>query len=413
MKFNRREVRIAVLGLGYVGLPLAVEFGKSYPTIGYDISQSRVEELKAGHDHTLEVSPEKMSDAKRLKFSDKYNDLQSCNVFVVTVPTPVDANRKPDLTPLLEASKVLGRVIKKNDIIIYESTVFPGATEEDCVPVVESESGLVFNKDFFVGYSPERINPGDKSRPLTSIRKVTSGSTPDCAEFVDSLYSSIIEAGTFKASSIKVAEASKVIENTQRDVNIALINELSIVFDQLGINTQEVIEAASTKWNFVKLFPGLVGGHCISVDPYYLLHKSIAVGYTPDIIRVSREINDGMAKYISSDFVKKLIKSKVDVGQSRILIVGFTFKKDCPDTRNTKVYDLVKELESYDLKVEVFDPLVSKEDIERYGDVTFVKQINEEYQAAIIAVNHTSAYESGAIERLIASVKVFYDLSKR
>jgi UDP-N-acetyl-D-galactosamine dehydrogenase len=383
------SVSICVIGLGYVGLPLATLFSQQYRTIGYDINKKRVLELQNGFDNTQEVSEQELKNATALKFTSSKSDIRDFDVYIVTVPTPIDANRQPDLSPLISASKLLGEVIDKGAVVIFESTVYPGATEEDCLPVIEEVSGLTFNKDFFAGYSPERINPGDKTRPVHKIVKVTSGSTTEVAKFVDSLYGSVIQAGTYLASSIRVAEASKVIENTQRDVNIALVNELSIIFDKLGIDTEEVIEAAATKWNFVKLLPGLVGGHCIGVDPYYLLHKSMTTGYVPDIIRTSREINDGMAQHFSSLFVKKLIENDVKIKNANILVLGFTFKENCPDIRNTKVEDLIRELSDYEMNIDVFDPWVNETDRKKNDGIRFVENLRaKKYEGIFIAVNH-------------------------
>lgn len=338
---------IAIVGLGYVGLPLAVEFGKILPTIGFDINKARIEELKGGNDHTLETTSEELRDAKYLCYTDKLDDLHDANVFIVTVPTPVDEHKRPDLTPLIRASESIGKIIKKNDIVIYESTVYPGATEEDCIPVIECVSGLIFNKDFFAGYSPERINPGDKLNRLTTIKKVTSGSTPDVANFVDNLYKTIIKAGTHKASSLKVAEASKVIENTQRDLNISLMNELSMIFSRMGISTLDVLEAAGTKWNFLPFRPGLVGGHCIGVDPYYLTDKAEKLGYIPQVILSGRRINDNMGRYVARTTIKKLIQNGVNPNGAHIGVLGITFKENCPDIRNSKVIDVINELKDY------------------------------------------------------------------
>lgn len=383
------DVKIALIGLGYVGLPLAVEFSKKYPTIGFDIKKERIAELESGHDGTLEVSDEELRLAQGLKFSCVEDDIKSCNVYIVTVPTPIDEHRQPDLTPLIKASELLGRVIKNGDVVIYESTVYPGATEEDCIPVVEKISGLKLNQGFYAGYSPERINPGDKDRPVTKIKKVTSGSTPEIADFVDSLYLSIIEAGTFKASSIKVAEASKIIENTQRDVNIALVNELSMICSHLGINTHDVIEAAATKWNFIKLQPGLVGGHCIGVDPYYLVQKSISVGFIPDIIRKAREVNDGMARFVAEKLIKGMINNNQFIKGSRALVLGMTFKENCPDIRNTKVVDLIKEMQGYGIDVDVYDPWVNSEEaLHEYGITLTEKLKINTYDSIVIAVGH-------------------------
>jgi len=350
------NVKIAIIGLGYVGLPLAVEFGKHYPTIGFDINQKRVKELQGGYDHTLEVEPEELAQAAHLTYSANTQDLHSANIYIVTVPTPINKFKQPDLTPLIKASETIGKTLKNGDVVIYESTVYPGATEEDCVPVLERVSGLTFNKDFYAGYSPERINPGDKEHRVTNILKVTAGSTPEVADFVNSLYASIITAGTHKASSIRVAEAAKVIENTQRDVNIALINELAMLFNQMGINTHEVLAAAATKWNFLPFKPGLVGGHCIGVDPYYLTHKAQSIGFHPEMILAGRRINDNMSKYVAADIVKQMLLAGKQVRASRVLMLGVTFKENCPDIRNTKVIDLVRELESFGASVDIYDP---------------------------------------------------------
>jgi len=386
---NSIDTEICVIGLGYVGLPLAVEFSKKHKTIGFDIKVQRINELRAGHDATLEVSEEELKAANNLQFSSEESQIYSANVYIVTVPTPIDQHRQPDLTPLIKASELLGRVINKGDVVIYESTVYPGATEEECIPIIEKISGLEFNVDFYAGYSPERINPGDKSRPVNKIQKVTSGSTPEAAEFVDQLYRKIITAGTFKAASIKVAEASKIIENTQRDVNIALINELAMIFSHMGIDTADVIEAAATKWNFIKLQPGLVGGHCIGVDPYYLVQKSISVGHIPDMIRTAREINDGMARFVVGKLVKSMINNDQVIKRSRALVLGVTFKENCPDIRNTKVVDLILEMNSYGIDVDIYDPWVNQSDIEsEYGmDVIPSPQLGS-YDAIIIAVAH-------------------------
>lgn len=382
--------KIAIIGLGYVGLPLAVEFSKKYPTIGYDIKENRIKELMSGHDSTLEIADEELSAANQLKFSNTETEIASANVYIVTVPTPIDEHRQPDLTPLVKASELLGRVVSKGDILIYESTVYPGATEEVCIPVVEKVSGLKFNIDFFAGYSPERVNPGDKDRPIYKIKKVTSGSTPAVADFVDALYASIIIAGTHKATSIKVAEASKIIENTQRDVNIALMNELSMIFGLMGIDTHEVLEAAATKWNFIKLKPGLVGGHCIGVDPYYLVHKSMSVGHIPDIIRSAREINDGMARYFASKLIKGVINNNQPVKGSRALMLGFTFKENCPDIRNTKVFDLVKEIESYGIVVDIYDPWADHAEVKQEYGLNLINEPDAAiYDILVLAVDHT------------------------
>ncbi len=389
--------KIAIIGLGYVGLPLAVEFGKKYPTIGFDIDAKRIEELRCNEDRTLEVTSDELRSAQMLTFTNTQEHIKEANVYIVTVPTPIDNHRQPDLAPLIKASELLGQVIAKGDVVIYESTVYPGATEEDCIPVIEKVSALKFNKDFFAGYSPERINPGDKERPVSMIVKVTSGSTPEVADFVDELYKSIITVGTFKAASIKVAEASKIIENTQRDVNIALMNELSMIFDNLKICTNDVIEAAATKWNFIKLTPGLVGGHCIGVDPYYLVHKSMSVGHIPDIIRTAREINDGMPRYVASKLLKAMIASDIAIKGSNILVTGLTFKENCPDTRNTKVVELVNELQSYGMNVDIVDPWVDRSSLEAFTNINFVLEPKEgKYDAIVIAVAHKEFIELGS-----------------
>lgn len=406
------STKIAILGLGYVGLPLAVAFSKYFPTIGFDIKTERIEELKKGKDNTREVSETELAAAPNLSFSCNEEDLRAANVLIVTVPTPIDDHRQPDLTPLVKASEMLGRVINKGDVVIYESTVYPGATEEECIPVIEKVSGLVFNQDFFAGYSPERINPGDKERPVTKIMKVTSGSTPEAADFVDQLYGTIIEAGTHKASSIKVAEASKIIENTQRDVNIALINELSMIFNLLGIDTNDVIEAAATKWNFIKLQPGLVGGHCIGVDPYYLVHKSMSVGHIPDMIRKAREINDGMARFVASKLIKAMIEKGQLIKGAKVLVMGMTFKENCPDIRNTKVIDLIAELQSYSMDVDIYDPWVDPKEAEREYGVGMVPNLNEaEYDAVVIAVAHDEFKSMGqAIYKYGKGITTYFDM---
>lgn len=383
------EVRLAVLGLGYVGLPLAVEFGKQIPVVGFDINVSRINALKAGHDSTLEVSNEELKTANQLIYSAELNELKACNVFIVTVPTPIDQHRQPDLTPLFKASETIGKVLKKGDIVIYESTVYPGATEEDCVPVLERVSGLRFNTDFYAGYSPERINPGDKEHRVTTIRKVTSGSTPEVADLVDAIYNQIITAGTHKAPSIKVAEAAKVIENTQRDVNIALINELALIFNKLGIDTEDVLKAAGTKWNFLPFRPGLVGGHCIGVDPYYLTHKAQSIGYHPEIILAGRRLNDSMGAYVASQLVKALMKKRIHVEGAKVLIMGLTFKENCPDLRNTKIVDIISELREYNIEVDVYDPWVSADEaVHEYGIRPVTEPVNNAYDGIVLAVAH-------------------------
>ncbi|MGI5308718.1 Vi polysaccharide biosynthesis UDP-N-acetylglucosamine C-6 dehydrogenase TviB [Rheinheimera sp. WS51] len=408
-----KNVNIAIIGLGYVGLPLAVEFGKHYPTMGFDINQARVAELSQGQDHTLEVSPAELKQAPQLSFTSQLADLEQANIYIVTVPTPIDKHRQPDLTPLIKASETLGKVVKKGDIVIYESTVYPGATEEDCIPVIERVSGLKYNVDFFAGYSPERINPGDKEHRVTTIKKVTSGSTPDIAEQVDALYRSIITAGTFKASSIRVAEAAKVIENTQRDLNIALINELAVIFNKLGIDTEEVLLAAGTKWNFLPFRPGLVGGHCIGVDPYYLTHKAQSIGYNPEVILAGRRINDSMGRYVISELVKAMIKRRIHVSGAKVLVMGLTFKENCPDIRNTKVVDMLNELAEYGVQADVYDPWVDAAQAEHEYGITLVKQPNPaSYDAAIVAVAHNQFRELGisGIKALMKPEHVLYDL---
>ncbi|CAM3864388.1 Vi polysaccharide biosynthesis UDP-N-acetylglucosamine C-6 dehydrogenase TviB [Rheinheimera salexigens] len=410
---KNKTIKIAIIGLGYVGLPLAVEFGKKYPTLGFDINQGRVAQLQAGHDFTLEVSDEEMRQSEHLSYSYNIDALKDCNIYIVTVPTPIDEHKQPDLTPLVKASDMLGKVIEKGDIIIYESTVYPGATEEVCIPVVERVSGLVFNQDFFAGYSPERINPGDKQHRVTNILKVTSGSTPEIAEMVDQLYKSIITAGTHKTSSIKVAEAAKVIENTQRDVNIALINELSIIFNKLGIDTLEVLEAAGTKWNFLPFRPGLVGGHCIGVDPYYLTHKAQSIGYHPEIILSGRRLNDGMAKHVVSELIKQMLKKRIHVDGAKVLIMGLTFKENCPDIRNTKVVDIVTELKDYNIEVDILDPWCSSEESEHeYGLALTTEHKQNHYDAIVLAVGHNEFREMGAekIKALGKAQHIIYDL---
>ncbi len=383
-----KEKSIAVIGLGYVGLPLAVEFGKKFPTLGFDINMKRIDELKKGFDRTLESNKNEIESAKQLNFSSDMNDLKNYSVFIVTVPTPIDQFKAPDLTPLLKASEMLGKVIKKGDIVIYESTVYPGCTEEDCVPVLEKESGLKFNVDFYCGYSPERINPGDKVNTLTKIKKVTSGSTPEIADVVDELYKSIIIAGTHKAPSLKVAEASKAIENAQRDVNISFVNELALIFERMGIDTTDVIEAAGTKWNFLKYRPGLVGGHCIGVDPYYLAHKAESLGYHPQVILSGRRVNDMMGMFVANKVVKLMINKEHKVNASKALILGVTFKEDCPDIRNSKVIDIYNELLQYGMKVEVFDPHADHHEVSEEYNINLIGEVGSEYDAVILAVSH-------------------------
>lgn len=413
MSFTLDNVNIGIIGLGYVGLPLAVEFGKKFNTVGFDINQARVIELNNGIDSTLECSSEELQEANTLTYSTNVDELKACNVYIVTVPTPIDDHKQPDLTPLIKASEMLGKVVAKGDTIIYESTVYPGATEETCLPVVERVSGLTFNKDFFAGYSPERINPGDKEHRVTNILKVTSGSNDEIAESVDQLYKSIITAGTHKASSIKVAEAAKVIENTQRDVNIALINELSIIFNKLDIDTLEVLEAAGTKWNFLPFRPGLVGGHCIGVDPYYLTHKAESVGYHPEMILAGRRLNDNMATYVVSQLLKCMLKKGIQVKDANVLVMGLTFKENCPDLRNTKVVDIVSELKDYKINVDVVDPCCSNDESEHEYGLSLTEEVKEEhYDAIILAVNHNEFKELGEkeIRAYGKQTHVLYDL---
>ena len=413
MSHSLNDVKIGIIGLGYVGLPLAVEFGKKYQTVGFDIHEKRITELKAGHDFTLEVSSEELADSAHISYSCNVDDLKSCNVYIVTVPTPIDKHKQPDLTPLVKASAMLAKVIEKGDIVVYESTVYPGATEEVCIPEIEKHSSLVFNQDFFAGYSPERINPGDKEHRVTNILKVTSGSTAEIAEFIDQLYGSIITAGTYKASSIKVAEAAKVIENTQRDLNIALINELAVIFNKLEIDTEEVLKAAGTKWNFLPFRPGLVGGHCIGVDPYYLTHKAQAIGYNPEVILAGRRINDGMAEYVVSQLTKTMIKRKLQVNGANVLVMGLTFKENCPDVRNTKVVDILSELGEYEMNVDVYDPWVNPADAKHEYDVDLIAEPEAgKYDAVIFAVAHHQfkAMSNNEIKALMKPEHVIYDL---
>lgn len=391
------STKIAIIGLGYVGLPLAVEFGKHYETLGFDISLSRINELRSGRDQTLEVDTSELISARRLCYSAAPDDLRECNVYVVTVPTPIDAAKRPDLTPLMKASQTLAKVLKPGDIVVYESTVYPGCTEEFCVPILAEGSGLEFNRDFFVGYSPERINPGDKQHRVTDILKVTSGSTPEVADFVDRLYSSIIAAGTHRASCIKVAEAAKVIENTQRDLNIALVNDLAILFNKLGIDTLEVLEAAGTKWNFLPFRPGLVGGHCISVDPYYLTHKAQEVGHHPDVILAGRRTNDGMGQYVASEVIRLMVRKGINPVNARVLLLGLAFKENCPDLRNTRVVDIVQALHRYNTQVEVHDPWVNPAEAEHeYGITLLAEPPVGTFDAVIVAVGHKQFAVLGA-----------------
>jgi len=412
MNLNHRK--IAIIGLGYVGLPLAVEFGKRRPVVGFDIRQKRIEELQAGRDATLEVEPEELADASHLTFTSVLGDLRECAIFIVTVPTPIDRANRPDFAPLLGASETVGKAMGEGAVVIYESTVYPGATEEICVPVLEKHSGLKFNRDFFCGYSPERINPGDKAHRLPTIKKVTSGSTPEVAQAVNALYASIITAGTHMASSIKVAEAAKVIENTQRDLNIALMNELALIFHRLGIDTLEVLEAAGTKWNFLPFRPGLVGGHCIGVDPYYLTHKAMEVGYHPEVILAGRRTNDRMGEYVADQVIKLMTRKGIHVVDSRILVLGLTFKENCPDLRNTKVIDTVNALKGYRANIDVYDPWIDGEEAEReYGVVPLASSpLQGTYDAVVLAVAHREFLETGAegIRRYGKPQSVVYDV---
>jgi len=406
------EVRIAVVGLGYVGLPLAVEFGKRYPTVGFDINPARIEELKGGRDSTLEVDPELLASARHLRYASSVEDVRECNVFIVTVPTPIDAARRPDLTPLVKASEAIATVLKPGDTVVYESTVYPGCTEEVCVPILERGSGLRFNKDFFAGYSPERINPGDKQHRLPDITKVTSGSTPEVADFLDGLYGSIIRAGTHKASSIKVAEAAKVIENTQRDLNIALVNDLAILFNKLGIDTLDVLEAAGTKWNFLPFRPGLVGGHCISVDPYYLTHKAQEVGHHPQVILAGRRTNDGMGTYVADQVIKLMVRRGINPVQARVLILGLAFKENCPDLRNTRVVDIADALKGYNARVDIWDPWVDPTQAHHEYGIDLITPGEGEYDGIVIAVGHDEFRRLGAagIRRYGKPEAVLYDV---
>lgn len=408
--------RIGIIGLGYVGLPLAVEFGKILEVVGFDINLSRIEELKKGHDRTLEVGKEELAQAAKLSFSSDPKELKGVNYFIITVPTPVDEYKTPDLTPLIKASETVGRVLKKGDTVVYESTVYPGCTEEDCVPVLEKFSGLKFNVDFFCGYSPERINPGDKQHRLPNIKKVTSGSTPEVAEKVDQLYKRIIKAGTHKASSIKVAEAAKVIENSQRDINIAFVNELSLIFEKMGIDTHEVLEAAGTKWNFLPYKPGLVGGHCIGVDPYYLTYKADSLGYHPQVILAGRRINDNMGMHIANRVIKLMTQNDLPVNKSKILVLGITFKENCPDIRNSRAIDVIRELQSFGADVEVYDPHADIQEVKHEYGLSLIKTLNKKYSAIVLAVSHTefksldwSAIKSG--NTIVYDVKGFLDKS--
>jgi len=387
--FNLEKVQIGIIGLGYVGLPLGVEFAKKYPVVGFDAKLERIQELKAGQDKTLEITKEELEEATNLTYTNKIKDLEDCTFYIVTVPTPIDIYKRPDLSALLNASETIGKVLSKGNVVVYESTVYPGVTEDECVPVIERVSGLRFNQDFFVGYSPERINPGDKLHRLVNIKKVTSGSTIESANFINELYQTIISAGTYKAQSIRVAEAAKVIENTQRDLNIALMNELAIIFNRLGIDTEAVLEAAGTKWNFLPFRPGLVGGHCIGVDPYYLTHKAQEIGYHPEIILAGRRLNDGMGAYVVTQLIKAMVAKEIKIHGARILIMGLSFKENCPDLRNTRVIDIVRELSQYNCSTDIYDPWVSTiEAKELYGIDLVAEPLNQTYDAIILAVKH-------------------------
>lgn len=410
---NLDNLKIGIVGLGYVGLPLAVEFGKKFTTLGFDVKNARVKELREGRDSTLECEPEELADAKYLTYTDKLEDIRQCNFYVVTVPTPITADKTPDLTPLIKASESLAKVVSHGDIIVFESTVYPGATEEVCIPIIEKYSGLKYNVDFYAGYSPERINPGDKVNRLTTIVKITSGSTAAVADFVNQVYQQIITAGTHKASSIRVAEAAKVIENTQRDLNIAVINEFAKIFNRLGIDTEEVLKAAGTKWNFLHFKPGLVGGHCISVDPYYLTHKAQEVGYRPEVILAGRRINDGMGEYVATQLVKQMARRKINIDEARVLVMGFTFKGDCPDVRNTKIIDIIKELKEFNMFVDVYDSWASHSEVkEEYGIELIDKPLPAKYDAIILAVDHseTKAMGTAAIRALGKKEHVLFDV---
>jgi UDP-N-acetyl-D-glucosamine/UDP-N-acetyl-D-galactosamine dehydrogenase len=410
---NLRNCRIAVVGLGYVGLPLAAEFGKRFDTIGFDVKPERVAQLRAGRDTTLEVTPEELKSAQRLSFTTELADLKRCRVFIVTVPTPIDGYKRPDLTPLVRASETVGKVLRSGAVVIYESTVYPGCTEEVCVPILERESGLKFNQNFFAGYSPERINPGDKEHRLTTIRKVTSGSTPEVAEFVDKLYGSIVKAGTHRASSIKVAEAAKVIENTQRDVNIALINELALIFNRLNIDTEEVLAAAGSKWNFLPFKPGLVGGHCIGVDPYYLTHKAQEIGYHPEMILAGRRLNDNMALYVASQIMQRMAAKRIHVKGARVLMLGITFKENCPDIRNSKVVDVVRELAKHGARVDIYDPWADAAEFRHEYGLKLTHALKpRHYDVAVMAVAHREFRELGVrgVRRVLRKSHVLYDI---
>ena len=407
------SIKLAVVGLGYVGLPLAVEFSKKYQVIGLDIDKLRISELINGHDKTLEISSNELNNLPNLKLTSLIQDTHDCNIYIITVPTPIDLNKEPDLSSLMDASRIVARQLSKGDIVIYESTVYPGATEEICIPILEKDSNLVFNRDFFCGYSPERISPGEKQYTLVNIKKITSGSTPDIADKIDNLYNTIIKAGTYKASSIKVAEAAKVIENTQRDVNVALVNEFSLIFKKLGIDTEEVLKAAGTKWNFLPFSPGLVGGHCIGVDPYYLTHKALAVGYKPEMILAGRRLNDNMANLVADEILNLMTTKKIQIEDANILILGLTFKENCTDIRNTRVVDLVKKFKSVKCNVDVFDPWVDSEVVQKTYNITSIPSLKKNYyDAVIIAVSHAYFKELGIenIKNFAKQNSVLYDI---
>ena len=410
---HHHDLKLGIIGLGYVGLPLAVEFGRKRNVIGFDIKQERIDELKSGHDSTNEVTSEELGAAGHLTFSTQIQDLNTCNCYIVTVPTPIDEYQRPDLAPLISASETIGKTLKKGDLVIYESTVYPGATEEDCVPVLEKFSDLKFNQDFYCGYSPERINPGDKEHRLTKIKKITSGSTPEIADLVDSLYGDIITAGTYKASSIKVAEAAKVIENTQRDLNIALGNELAIIFNKMGIDTEEVLKAAASKWNFLPIVPGLVGGHCLGVDPYYLTYKAESIGYSPEIILAGRRLNDSMASYVVAQLMEQMKKRSIQIQGARILLMGLTFKENCPDLRNTRVVDIITELGDNNCDVDVYDPWVKTEDVKNSNNIKLIGSLKPgTYDCVILATKHHQFEDMGAsfIRSLCRPTNIIYDL---
>ena len=410
---NHHDLKLGIIGLGYVGLPLAVEFGHKRNVIGFDIKQERIDELKSGHDSTNEITSEELAAAKHLTFSTRIQDLENCNCYIVTVPTPIDEYQRPDLTPLISASETVGRVLKKGDLVIFESTVYPGATEEDCVPVLEKSSDLKFNQDFYCGYSPERINPGDSEHRLTKIKKITSGSTTEIADLVDSLYGDIITAGTYKASCIKVAEAAKVIENTQRDLNIALGNELAIIFNKMGIDTEEVLKAAASKWNFLPIVPGLVGGHCLGVDPYYLTYKAESIGYSPEIILAGRRLNDSMASYVVAQLMEQMKKRGIQIHGAKILVMGLTFKENCPDLRNTQVVDIITELGDNNCDIDVYDPWANIEDAKSWFNIALIQKLKPDtYDSVILATRHHQFEDMGAsfIRSLCRPTHIIYDL---